>query len=84
MNQDPTILLLKYKQSTKEEKDACTKLSMLPKTITGLQDFMNGFHPTAAGGNLWGNIRIGFNSDPGGSLVANASQEAFMRKFWVK
>jgi hypothetical protein len=76
--------LYKYKQSNNTESDACSNPStQLPKTITGLQEFMYGFRPTAAGGDLWGNIRIGFNSDPV-SLVANASQEAYMRKFWIK
>jgi hypothetical protein len=46
IEQDPSSLIYCYKQSSEEEIDACTQLSQLPTTITGLQAFMNGFCPS--------------------------------------
>jgi hypothetical protein len=45
IDQDPTAIFYKDKQTFKDEKDACTKLSLLPTSITGIQAFMNGFRP---------------------------------------
>jgi hypothetical protein len=81
--QDPTAIFYKYKQTSKDEKDACTKLSLLPTSITGIQSFMNGFRPNSEGGDLWGNIRIGINV-PEGDFLDNVSQEAYMWQFWVR
>jgi hypothetical protein len=83
INVDPTTLIYKYKQTAKDENDACTKLSQLPTTITGVQSFMNGFRPSPAGGDLWGNLRIGIDSNAE-ELLSNVSQEAFMRQFWIR
>jgi hypothetical protein len=83
INQDPTTLFYKYKQTHKDEKDACNKLSQLPTTITGIQAFMNGFLPSPEGGDVWGNLRIGINSDPT-EFIENVAQEARMRKFWIR
>jgi len=54
--QDPSVILYKYKQTTKDEKDACTKLSQIPTTITGIQSYMNGFRPSLEGGDVWGSL----------------------------
>jgi hypothetical protein len=83
IDQDPTAIFYKYKQTSKDEKDACTKLSLLPTSITGIQSFMNGFRPNSEGGDLWGNIRIGIHV-PEGDFLDNVSQEAYMRQFWVR
>jgi hypothetical protein len=83
IDQYPTAIFYKYKQMSKDEKDACTKLSLLPSTTTGIQAFMNGFRPNTDGGDLWGNIRIGINV-PEGDFLDNVSQEAYMRQFWVR
>lgn len=83
INQDPTTIIYKYKQSHADERDACTKLTQLPTTITGIQSYMNGFRPSITGGDVWGNLRIGFDSNPV-DFVDNVSQEAYMRKFWIR
>lgn len=83
INQDPTAILYHYKQTCKDEKDACTKLSLLPMTITGIQHFMNGFRPNPDGGDVWGNLRIGINMAES-EFLDNVSQEAYMHKFWVR
>ena len=83
INQDPTALLYHYKQTSKDKKDACLKLSSLPTTITGIQQFMNGFRPSPEGGDVWGNLRIGINI-PETDFLDNVSQEAYMRNFWVR
>jgi hypothetical protein len=83
INQDPSAILYRYKQSFKDENDACTKLSSLPTTITGIQQFMNGFRPNPDGGDVWGNLRIGINVAET-EFLDNVSQEAYMRKFWVR
>jgi hypothetical protein len=83
INLDPTMIFYKYKQTNKDERDACNKLSQLPTTITGIQSFMNGFRPTPEGGDLWGNIRIGIDSNAT-EFIENASQEANMRKWWIR
>jgi hypothetical protein len=44
---------------------------------------MFGFRPNAMGGDVWGSLRIGFNSNPV-DFIENVSQEANMRKFWVR
>jgi hypothetical protein len=36
IQQDPSMLIYKYRQMTKDKRDACTKLSQLPTTITGI------------------------------------------------
>jgi hypothetical protein len=56
IQQDPSMIIYKYKQTAKDERDACTKLSQLPTTITGLQSYMNGFRPSTNGGDVWGNL----------------------------
>lgn len=83
LQQDPSLILYKYKQTHKDETDACVKLSQLPNTITGLQSFMNGFRPSPDGGDVWGNLRIGIDSKAD-DFLENASQEAIMRKFWLR
>jgi hypothetical protein len=83
INLDPTMIFYKYKQTYKDEKDACNKLSQLPTMITGIQSYMNGFRPSPEGGDLWGNIRIGIDSNPT-EFLENASQEANMRKIWLR
>jgi hypothetical protein len=83
LNQDPTTIIYKYKQTHKDERDACTKLSQLPTTITGIQSYMNGFRPSSEGGDVWGNLRIGIDSNPV-EFMDNLAQEANMRKFWVR
>jgi hypothetical protein len=64
INQDPTTLFYKYKQTHPDEKDACNKLSQLPTMIAGIQAFMNDFQPSPEGGDVWGYLRIGINLDP--------------------
>ena len=81
--QDPSVILYKYKQMAKDEKDACTKLSQIPTTITGIQSYMNGFRPSLEGGDVWGSLRIGIN-EKAADFLENASQEANMRKFWLR
>jgi hypothetical protein len=83
INQDPTTILLKYKKTNDDERDACIKLSQLPMTITGIQSYMYGFRPSATGGDVWGSLRIGFESNPV-DFIENVSQEAQMRKFWIR
>ena len=83
IQQDPSMLIYKYRQTTKDERDACTKLSQLPTTITGIQSYMNGFRPSTEGGDVWGNLRIGINSNAE-DFLENAFQEANMRKFWLR
>jgi hypothetical protein len=83
IQQDPSMIIYKYKQTNKDERDACTKLSQLPTTITGIQSYMNGFRPTTEGGDVWGNLRIGINSKAD-DFLENAFQEANMRKFWLR
>jgi hypothetical protein len=83
INQDPSAILYRYKQTCSDEKDACTKLSSLPTTITGIQQFMYGFRPAQDGGDVWGNLRIGINM-PETDFLDNVTQEAYMRKFWVR
>jgi hypothetical protein len=63
INLDPTMIFYKYKQTNKDKRDACNKLSQLLTTITGIQLYMNGFCPTPKGGDLWGNIRIRIDSN---------------------
>ena len=76
-------MIYRYKQSSEDEIDACTQLSQLPTTITGLQAFMNGFRPSTEGGDIWGSLRIGIDT-PAADFLDNVAQEAFMRKFWVR
>ena len=83
LQQDPSMIIYKYKQTCKDERDACSKLSQLPTTITGIQSFLNGFRPSAEGGDVWGNLRIGINSKAE-EFLENASLEANMRKFWLR
>jgi hypothetical protein len=83
LQQDPSVIFYKDKQTAKDEKDACTKLSQIPMTITGIQLYMNGFHPSLEGGNVWGSLRIGVNKKAA-DFLENASQEANMRKFWLR
>jgi hypothetical protein len=83
IEQDPSTLIYRYKQSSEDEIDACTQLSQLPTTITGLQAFMNGFRPSTEGGDIWGSLRIGIDT-PAADFLDNVAQEAFMRKFWVR
>jgi hypothetical protein len=83
IQQDPSMIIYKYKQTAKDERDACTKLSQLPTTITGIQSYMNGFRPSTDGGDVWGNLRIGINSKVE-DFLENAFQEANMRKFWLR
>jgi hypothetical protein len=83
IQQDPSMIIYKYRQTTKDERDACTKLSQLPTTITSIQSYMNGFRPSTEGGNVWGNLRIGINGKAE-EFLENASQEANMRKFWLR
>jgi hypothetical protein len=82
IQQDPSMIIYKYRQTTKDKRDACTKLSQLPTTITGIQSYMNGFRPSTEGGDVWGNLRIGINSKAE-DFLGNAFQEANMRKFWL-
>jgi hypothetical protein len=49
IQQDPSVIFYKYKQTAKDKRDACTKLSQIPTTITGIQSYMNGFCPSAPG-----------------------------------
>jgi hypothetical protein len=81
--QDPSVILYKYKQTAKDEKDACTKLSQIPTTITGIQSYMNGFRPSLESGEVWGSLRIGIN-EKAADFLESASQEANMRKFWLR
>jgi hypothetical protein len=83
IQQDPSMIIYKYKQTCKDERDACNKLSQLPTTITGIQSFMNGFCPSSEGGDVWGNLRIGINGNAD-EFLDNAFQEANMRKFWLR
>ena len=83
INQDPSTIIYKYKKMQEDKRDACTKLSQLPTTITGIQAYMSGFCPSATGGDVWGTLRIGFDSNPV-DFVDNVSQEANMRKFWIR
>jgi hypothetical protein len=83
IQQDPSMLFYKYKQTCKDERDACPKLSQLPTTITGIQAYMNGFRPSIEGGDVWGNLRIGIN-EKAEEFLENAFQEANMRKFWLR
>jgi hypothetical protein len=50
IQQDPSVIFFKYKQTAKDKRDACTKLSQLPTTITGIQSYMNSFRPSLEGG----------------------------------
>jgi hypothetical protein len=83
IQQDPSIIFYKYKQTTKDERDACTKLSQIPTTITGIQSYMNGFRPSLEGGDVWGSLRIGLNGKVA-DFLENVSLEASMRKFWLR
>jgi len=83
IQQDPSMIIYKYRQTMKDERDACNKLSQLPTTITGIQSYMNGFRPSTEGGDVWGNLRIGINSKAE-EFLENAFQEANMRKFWLR
>jgi hypothetical protein len=83
IQQDPSMIIYKYRQTAKDEHDACTKLSQLPTTITGIQSYMNGFRPSSEGGDVWGNLRIGINSKAD-DFLENSFQEANMRKFWLR
>jgi hypothetical protein len=83
LQQDPSVIFYKYKQTAKDERDACTKLSQIPTTITGIQSYMNGFCPSLEGGDVWGSLRIGINKKAA-DFLENASQEANMRKFWLR
>jgi hypothetical protein len=56
IQQDPSVIFYKYKQTAKDKRDACTKLSQLPMTITGIQTYMNGFRPSLEGGDVWGSL----------------------------
>jgi hypothetical protein len=80
---NPTAILYKYKQSNLVEKDACARSTHLPTTITGLQSYMNGFHPKPEGGAMWGAVRIGFNSNPDNFFI-NLYEEGNMHDFWTK
>jgi hypothetical protein len=73
INLDPTMIFYKYKQTYKDKRDAWNKLSQLRTMIMGIQLYMNGFRPTPKGGDLWGNTRIGINSNAT-EFLANASQ----------
>jgi hypothetical protein len=37
IQQDPSVIFYKYKQTAKDKRDACTKLSQIPTTITGIK-----------------------------------------------
>jgi hypothetical protein len=82
IQQDPSMIVYKYRQMTKDERDACTKLSQLPTTITGIQSYINGFRPSTEGGDVWGNLCIGMNSKAK-DFLENAFQEANMWNFWL-
>jgi hypothetical protein len=56
LQQDPSVIFYKYKQMAKDERDACTKLSQILTTITGIQSYMNGFRPSLEGGDVWGSL----------------------------
>jgi hypothetical protein len=83
IDQDPTMLINKYKKAHAVEKDACNKLSQLLTTSTGIQSYMNGFWPSPEGGDVWGNLHIGISSNPT-EFVENVAQEANMQKFWIR
>jgi hypothetical protein len=51
--------------------------------IKSIQTHMSGFRPSAAGGDVWGTLRIGFDSNPI-DFVDNVSQEANMQQFWIR
>jgi hypothetical protein len=40
IQQDPSMIIYKHKQTNKDKRDACTKLSQLPTTITGIQSYV--------------------------------------------
>jgi hypothetical protein len=42
LQQYPSVIFYNYKQTAKDERDACTKLSHIPMTITGIQSYMCG------------------------------------------
>jgi hypothetical protein len=67
----------------KDERDACTKLSQIPTTITGIQSYMNGFRPSLEGGDVWGSLRIGVN-EKAADFLENASQESNMQKLYAR
>jgi hypothetical protein len=52
IQQDPSVIFYKYKQMAKDKRDACTKLSLIPMTITGIQSYTNGFCPSLEGGDV--------------------------------
>jgi hypothetical protein len=83
IQQDPSMIIYKYKQTSKDESNACVKLSQLPTTIMGIQSFMNGFRPSPDGGDVWGHLRIGIDCKAD-KFLENAYQEANMRKFWLR
>jgi hypothetical protein len=65
LQQDSLVIFFKYKQTAKDERDASTKLSQIPTTITGIQSYMNGFRPSLESGDVWGSLRIGINEKSG-------------------
>jgi hypothetical protein len=83
IQQDPLVIFYKYRQMAKDERDACTKLSQLPTTITGIQSYMNGFCPSPEGGDVWGSLQIGINKKAA-DFLENVFQEVNMRKFWLR
>jgi hypothetical protein len=83
INHDPTTIFYKYKKTHDDKRDACTKLSQLSTTITSIQAYMFSFCPSAAGGDVWGTLPIGFDSNPV-DFVDNVAQEANMQKFWIR
>jgi hypothetical protein len=66
LQQDPSVIFYKYKQTATDKRDACTKHSQILMTITGIQSYMNGFRPSLEGGDVWGSLRIGINKKSGG------------------
>lgn len=78
---DDDAVLYKWAAERDLGAEACIKPSALPTSLTGIQSFANLFRPKPEGGDLWCDLRVGFNLDPD-EFMAELREQASARK-WV-